>query len=230
MTCSYQRTSALVEAGVSTEPPGWVLTVLSEPRFAPYLAAAGGDVEAAIALEWWNLEVATAFIVPLNRLELALRNALHPAMRTAFRRSDWWASAPLDVNGRRKVADARRALTSSHAADRSDDVVAQLTFGFWISLISGKYHRTLWAPTLHRVFPGVHRKTLHQEFQHVLVLRNRIMHHEPIYHRHLEADHATLYRLLTHLSPAMVTELARRDRVPALLAGRTGTDRAAETR
>ena len=211
---------------MSTDPPEWVLTVLSKPRFAPYLAAAGGDVAAAVELEWWNLEVATAFVVPLNRLELALRNALHPALCTMYSRADWWRSAPLDDNGRRKVTAARRALTSpSRVAARADDIVAQLTFGFWISLISGKYHRTLWTPSLHRVFPGAARKVLHEDFQHVLVLRNRIMHHEPIHHRHLGADHATVYRLLGYLSPAVVTELAGRDRVPELLGGRTGATR-----
>jgi hypothetical protein len=202
---------------MSTDPPDWVLTVLSKPRFAPYLAAAGGDVAAAVELEWWNLEVATAFVVPLNRLELALRNALHPALCDMIGRPDWWRSAPLDDNGRRKVAAAKRALTSPR---RADDVVAQLTFGFWISLISGKYHRTLWTPALHRVFPGGARKELHQDFQNVLVLRNRIMHHEPIHHRHLEADHETVYRLLGYLSSAVVVELSGRDRVPDLLGGR----------
>jgi hypothetical protein len=209
---------------LSTEPPGWVLTVLSGPRFAPYLKAAGGDVQAAIELEWWNLEVATAFVVPLNRLELALRNSLHPELCTKFRRPDWWSSAPLDGNGRNKVAEAKRALISlGRGFTCADDIVAQLTFGFWISLLSGKYHRNLWVPTLHRVFRGVARRALHQDFLNVLVLRNRIMHHEPIHHRHLEADHATVYRLLGHLSPAIIKELAERDRVPKLLASRTAS-------
>jgi hypothetical protein len=102
----------------------------------------------------------------------------------------------------------------------ADDVVAQLTFGFWISLISGRYHRSLWIPTLHRVFLGATRGVLHEDFQKILSLRNRIMHHEPIHHRHLEADHETIYRLLSRFSNELVHELASRDRVPKLLAGR----------
>lgn len=206
---------------IGTEPPAWVDAVLSPPRFAPYLAAARGDSKAAIELEWWNLELAAAFVVPLNRLELALRNALHPVLCTSFHRQDWWESAPLDDNGRRKVAEAKRVLARLRGGSgAADDLVAQLTFGFWISLISRTYHRTLWVPTLHRVFSGAARRELHRDFQNVLVLRNRIMHHEPIHHRHLQADHATVYRLLGRLSPAIVVELIARDCVPAILARR----------
>jgi hypothetical protein len=205
---------------MNTEPAPWVSAVLSRPRFAPYLAAAEGNVEAAIELEWWNLQVASAFVVPLNRLELALRNALHPRLAERFRRSDWWETAPLDVNGLRKVADAKRALTQLRRPGSADDVVAQLTFGFWISLISGRYHRPLWVPTLHQVFPGAARRVVHEEFQRILVLRNRIMHHEPIHHRHLEADHDTIYRLLGHLSKEIVHELLSRGCVPELLTSR----------
>jgi hypothetical protein len=214
-----------MEETVGAEPPAWVSAVLSTPRFTPYLVATGGDTEAAIELEWWNLEVAAAFVVPLNRLELALRNALHRTLATTFSRSDWWQSAHLDNNGKRKVAEAKRQLAQlQQRPAAADDVVAQLTFGFWISLMSGRYHRTLWVPALHRVFPGAARRALHQDFSNIVVLRNRIMHHEPIHHRHLEADHATVYRLLTLLSPAVVTELVPRDRVPGLLVRRTPAD------
>jgi hypothetical protein len=92
------------------EPASWVGAVLSRSRFAPYLAVTAGDAEAAVELEWWNLEVAAAFVVPLNRLELALRNALHSRLCTRYGRSDWWEVAPLDDDGQRKVAEAKRAL------------------------------------------------------------------------------------------------------------------------
>lgn len=206
---------------MGTEPPAWVGAVLSEPRFMPYLTAAGGNAEAAVDLEWWNLEVAAAFVVPLNRLELALRNALHRSLTTRFSRPDWWRSAPLNENGRRKIAEAKQNLARlQRRPEAPDDVVAQLTFGFWVSLLSGRYHRTLWTPALHRVFPRAQRGALHQDYDNVRVLRNRIMHHEPIHHRDLGADHATVYRLLWQLSPEVVDELEPRDRVPHLLAQR----------
>ena len=46
------------------------------------------------------------------------------------------------------------------------------------------------------------------------MLRNRIMHHEPIHHRHLEADHAKIYRLLGYIEPEAASWLRGFDRVP----------------
>jgi hypothetical protein len=102
----------------------------------------------------------------------------------------------------------------------SDSVVAELSFGFWVSLLASKYHRTLWMPTLWRSFPGRSRHAVHADYRHLLHLRNRISHGEPIHRRHLEADHATVCRLLGELSPEALRVVMQHDRVPALLAGR----------
>ncbi|WP_203923445.1 hypothetical protein [Rugosimonospora africana] len=75
----------------------------------------------------------------------------------------------------------------------ADDVVAELQFGFWTSLLSNhrgsQYGRLLWVPTLHRSFPHYHgrRRDLHDNYEAMRLLRNRIMHHEPIHHRDLMA-------------------------------------------
>jgi hypothetical protein len=43
------------------------------------------------------------------------------------------------------------------------------------------------------------------------------MHHEPIHHRHLEADRQTILRLLGYLSPGMARQLKPYDRVEVVL-------------
>ena len=48
----------------------------------------------------------------------------------------------------------------------------------------------------------------------VVLLRNRIMHHEPIHHRDLAADHRKVYRILSFLSSDMVLLAKALDRVP----------------
>lgn len=54
----------------------------------------------------------------------------------------------------------------------------------------------------------------------MLLFRNRIMHHEPIHHRHLEADHQTILRLLSCLSAGMAAQLTAYDQVGFVLAQR----------
>ncbi|WP_129666020.1 hypothetical protein [Phytoactinopolyspora endophytica] len=207
---------------MTAEPPEWIREVLSTPRFAPYLANSDGDVEAAIRLYWWNVEISAAFYTPLHCLELGLRNAVHDRLRIWFGRVDWWASAPLSDNGRRIVASAVRKVGERVGRSyTANDIVAELSFGFWVSLVSrgASYDRTLWVPALHRAFPYYQggRKPLHDNLFAMVLLRNRIMHHEPIHHRHLHADHAKIYRLLGYLSPSMAKELEMLDRVSEVL-------------
>src|ERR1700721_1161807 len=100
----------------------------------------------------------------------------------------------------------------------ADDVVAGLSFGFWVSLLSRTYDRYLWVPALHKAFPHYSgsRRELFDNFDAMRRLRNRVMHHEPIHHRHLEADHAKIYRLVGYITPDAVVWLQRFDRVPAV--------------
>lgn len=54
----------------------------------------------------------------------------------------------------------------------------------------------------------------------MVLLRNRIMHHEPIHHRDLAADHRTLYRLLSYVSADAVARAGQLDRVGTVLGRR----------
>lgn len=201
--------------------PKWIDSALSRARFAPYLAAKGGDLTAAIRLYWWNVEISSAFYPSLHCLEVAVRNAMHARLGARFRHVDWWNAVPLRDNGRLLVAEAARKVQrrTGSAPGTADDMVTELSFGFWVSLISRTYHRELWIPCLHKALFGYRgrRADLHESLLTIVFLRNRIMHHEPIHHRHLMADHGTIYRLLSYVSPDLVAQLAPFDRVPKLL-------------
>jgi hypothetical protein len=61
-------------------------------------------------------------------------------------------------------------------------VIAELTFGFWPSTVTKRFHTKLWVPSLHKAFPHarVPRKIIHLRLETIRHLRNRIAHHEPI--------------------------------------------------
>ncbi|HEY3709594.1 MAG TPA: hypothetical protein VGL64_09480 [Amycolatopsis sp.] len=149
----------------------WIRDTLSSPRFAPYLARTGGDVVGALELYWWNVDVSAAFYTSLHCLEMALRNAVHRRLTVAYGRAGWWEVAPLSANGRRKVHDALGKLSTRTRRSTADDVVAELTLGFWVSMVSGAYDRSLWVPHLHRAFPLFRgrRRQLHEDLHTVLL-------------------------------------------------------------
>jgi hypothetical protein len=210
-----------------TELPGWLHRNVSEPRFRPYLTATNGDPDLALELYQWNIAVASAFYTPLHWLEVTLRNAVHHELRSHFARPDWWATAPLDDNGRRAIARAHAQLAKRNPAGCPDDIVTELSLGFWVSLLSrGRaYDRALWVPALHRAFPhhSGRRHDLHAELVPMLHFRNRIMHHEPIHQLNLKRYHTTIYELLGYVSPQVCALAARLDRTPALLGARPET-------
>ena len=142
------------EHPVTAEQPEWIRDVLSTPRFASYLGASGNDIGKAINLYWWNMEVSAALYSLLHCLEVTLRNAMHSQLCSRYGRADWWVEAPLDANGWRAVSAAEERLARLPGRGyTADDVMAKLTFGFWVSLLSRGYDRELWVPTLHRAFP-----------------------------------------------------------------------------
>jgi hypothetical protein len=155
----------------------------------------------------------------LHCLEIALRNALHRQLTIKFNRTDWWIAAHLHKNGPRMVKEAQDKLAGRGRPGTADNMVAELPFGFWVSLVSSTYHRDLWVPCLHRAFPFYRgpRRRLHRDLDTILLFRNRIMHHEPIHHRHLEADRQTILRLLGYLSPSMARQPKPYDRIEVVL-------------
>ncbi len=64
----------MIEDGV------WVESWLSAPRFAVYLADAGGDRRRALRLYEWNAAVSAAFLRDLSHLEIGVRNAYDRAL------------------------------------------------------------------------------------------------------------------------------------------------------
>jgi hypothetical protein len=205
--------------------PAWMLMAFSEPRLKRYIRAARGDAQAGMRLYWWNIEASAALYGPLHCLEVALRNSLHHRLGLAYGRPDWWDSAPLNLRGQRLVTEASaKCRRRGNRAGTADDVVAELSFGFWVSLLSkaSGYDRHFWVPALHKAFPHYsgRRDGLYDSLSSLVLLRNRIMHHEPVHHRDLAADHAKIYRMLGYLSPDLAKEAQAMDRFPAVLEGK----------
>ena len=215
--------------------PEWMKRAFSRPRLKPYLRAAGGEPQAAVRLYRWNLEASASLYVPLHCVEVAVRNAVHDCLTRRYGRHDWWEAAPLDEGGRGLVADARRKCEANERkrarkerrrerAVTVDDIVTELSFGFWATLLVSRYDRAFWVPTLHKAFPyyGGRRDALSDDVWALVRLRNRVGHHEPVHGEDLVGDHARIYRVLEALDPDLAKEVRAMDRFPSVLAAKEG--------
>lgn len=80
-------------------------------------------------------------------------------------------------------------------------IVAELSFGFWVSMFKSEYQYTLFGPVLSTILPKrTKRTTISGPLQQMKDLRNRIAHHEPIHHLNLKARYDELLAVAALLS------------------------------
>jgi hypothetical protein len=207
---------------------------ISAERFAPYRAAAGGDLARALRRYERNTEISAAFWAVLSDLEIVVRNAMHERLSAwsaaTYGQPDWYrdrgkiftAQTTGDINA------ARRHAAAFGRAQSPGRIIAELPFGFWRFLLSSRYERSLWLPCLRDAFPGIRgrgmRRDVHDAMRDLHLLRNRIAHHEPTHNRPLFELHAVALTTAGWICPTTRRRIAARSRVPALLAAENDSD------
>ena len=158
---------------------------LSFERLTAYRRETGGNLERALGLYLWNTAISAALYGPLQGLEVAMRNAVHRELSTVYGAS-WYdhPALPLSPVAKTLLRDAKATIAQRKKPVIPPRVVAELSFGFWVSLLgpgpSGLYEMRLWRPILYKAFPNakLSRKAVHQPLDRLCTLRNRIAHHE----------------------------------------------------
>jgi hypothetical protein len=157
-----------------------------------YIASAKGNKRLALKLYQWNTALAQCLYYPIQSFEIAYRNAF--AGYLAGRYGVGW---PYNATLRDQLIEAPRNMLLD-AVDRqikerrsakpsTDQIVADLSLGFWASLITKKHVVPLrLTKGIVDVFPHLPPKLgWHEAGQAVAAaraLRNKVAHHEPVFH------------------------------------------------
>ena len=203
---------------------------LSPERLATYLDAVDGDVERAIRLYEWNAQVSAALFEVIGHVEIVLRNAIHEQM-TAWCRANghdenWFLNGHgfLDERLSSQVNRVAIRFTESGEELTPGRFIAELGFGFWRYLLSGKYRSSLWAFAVRLAFPYAPPASFEVIFNRVRRLhfaRNRVAHHEPIFDRRVDLAVLDAYLVARAIDPQVEQWIRSQSRVEALLASRT---------
>lgn len=179
---------------------------LSQERFSTYRKIAKGDDVRAVKLYKWNSDLCQSLHYSMQCWEICLRNKLNNFLAWKFGHN--WpydevrAVRQLTNNDRRRVREARERQERDRRTTQAPTgaVVADLSAGFWVSLLSKSYEVPfVWQTNLKRVFPCDRALALRDAWticDELLVLRNRIAHHEPILSLPLEQRHRDVSRIL----------------------------------
>ncbi len=197
---------------------------ISTDRLGTYLTAAGFNQDRALRLYIWNAHIGEAFHLPIQGAEVALRNSVNHALCAKFS-PDWWsAPAFLSIADRERKADidtALRRIDNRKKPRVTGQVVANLSFGFWVGMLQPRYNSMIWSAHLRAAFPSLpeekSRYDLAASARRIADLRNRIWHHEPIFRMNLSEEYGAVMELLGWLCPIKMGWLRPHCRVPQLL-------------
>lgn len=178
--------------------------VISAPRLSSYLRRAGGDHAKAFSEYQRNIELAEVFYGILQWTEVILRNALHKQL-VAYLGSGWCRGGPFDAFEQDSLDKAIKTLGKRKPAWQSGDLISELAFGFWTGILHKDYDVRLWRTCLYLAFNDggkrPSRQTVFSAFNDLRLLRNRIMHHEPILRWNLQKSFEDAISLVRYVCP-----------------------------
>lgn len=185
-----------------------IIDTLSPRRFETYLKAAGYERNRALALYVWNAKIGAAFHFPLQAVEVALRNRINHALVAEFG-SDWWKNenltSRLDRERLRDIDQVRRRIEHKRLKLETDQIVASLSFGFWVGMLHRRYNPALWGRHWKATFPNVpisfERQDVYKLAGKTAQFRNRVSHHEPLLKSDIQRNFRDTMLLLSWLCP-----------------------------
>ena len=180
------------------------------------------DEKRAIAHYQCNIELAESFYPCLSILEVALRNALSRELETMTGREDWYAVFPTTPglsNLNRYITKASKQIAGRHEIVTPSKIIAELTLGFWVSLLNAEYELLLWKH-LRRAFPYMpkhlrQRKNVSSPLNSFRSFRNRVFHNESICWsmKRVKEIHNELYQVMGWINKDLPTWALSLDRV-----------------
>lgn len=198
--------------------------IISPLRLGTYLNAAGHDAQRALQIYLWNAKIGEAFHIPIQAVEVGLRNRVSDGLAAAFG-PDWWSDpAFLALIGAKRAADidvVKARLASKGKQVATGQIIAGLSFGFWVAMLHRRFNPAIWSGNLRAAFPHLPAATnlhsLHEKAGDIADFRNRIWHHEPIFRRNLTADYSQCMMVLGWLCPSKRTWIKPHCRVSTVM-------------
>jgi hypothetical protein len=177
---------------------------ISIERLAAYLVLAKGDRQKALFFYERNRLLSQGLYGMIQGLEVALRNSIHRELTSGLGQANWYdLPGTLYQPETNAVGEAKRNIPTGTPVTPGR-VIAQLTFGFWVKLVSRNYEQALWVPHLRKCFPHLRRPSrviVFDRLDKIRTLRNSVAHHERILQRNLKADYGDILETLGWVCP-----------------------------
>lgn len=200
--------------------------IFSQARLSPYQAE-GDSAKKVLENYHKNIVLSEAMVPTLHYLEICFRNRINHVISQHYG-AQWLIEFPEELNISpqdkekiNKIASKIRRENTREALH--DDIVAQMTFGFWCAFFHRKYDTLIWhrKDALKSIFPSLERSNrtrsyIEERILKIKEVRNRIAHHEPVWNHKVSVVqvHALCHELIHSMSSEAAEWLKTIDRFP----------------
>ncbi len=194
--------------------------LISEQRLKTYDRLFNGNRAKAIEYYQLNIKIAQSLYPLLLYAEVSLRNMIHRSCMVHFKTDQWFQFCQQEEQLTKWDLVKKRIGENFHKPS-TDKIIAELTFGFWCSLLNKRNARYFWKPLQH-AFPNlgssVKREKLASTINQIRKFRNRIFHYEPICNdlNMLWVNYLHIIQLLNWINPELANWLKSMDNFESL--------------
>lgn len=198
---------------------------VSVERWHTYLIAGGHRQDHAHRLYLWNATIGQSFHYPVQTVEVALRNMVHNVLVKLYG-AEWATDAPcrtmLGTKQVREIEKAERRHVKKYGQHpKTPQIVASLSLGFWVTMLTRRYNRIIWQSCTPLAFPALPAdKTIVDVAavaRRIQDLRNRVFHQEPLIGRNLSQDYSDILTLLAWICPETREWMRTNSSVPSVM-------------
>jgi len=206
----------------------------SKARMDKYLLACKDSKEIALGRYKQNILVCQAFYPILNLFETFIRNAIYYQISLHFKDKDWinnqvtgfMSSAELKSSSyflKKSILKCQKDMLRKKIKPSSDKIIAELAFGFWLSLFQTHHYKLVKGCPIH-ILPfkpkHVNRSEIWLKLDRIRRFRNRIYHNEPICFKKSEIDfmdtltiRQDIYQCLKWMNPTLESYVKEYDEI-----------------
>lgn len=211
----------LQAADFTTQDIKTVFRFLSQDRIQSYYKHPKDTHETLLGRYFWNISLCEACYPALSLLEVTLRNQIDDVLSTTIG-TNWLHENSKILKSAEcvEIEKAKNRIVKKKLKTNSNyhsELIATLTLGFWTSLFRNEY-APLWHKHLKTLFPYLlarYRtpKYIFEQLRHIRDFRNRVFHHEPIWHwQNLLERYKEIVFTLSWFSPTLKKALGQVDR------------------
>lgn len=139
-----------------------------------------------------NLKLCKEYYIPLSLVEIALRNSINSYFKTKVSKSWLLDSSFIQIQHKSKIDIAIKLLKLENKKIYQDNILAELSFGFFVTFFKASYKQYFRYTDLKQIFPNlpstksksINRHFIFTKLNNIRLFRNKVFHHDKIISKH----------------------------------------------